>query len=105
MRTPGNIEPRRPVGATYAMASDAGQVRDQRPNLGAILGIAMHFTVDTYLSITGIILGLVALAMAVPPFIKCFLARPRSLFVLIIVNLSIPMANLCKSMLQTTLFL
>ena len=46
-------------------------------NFGAILCIAMHFTVDTYLSITGIILGLVALAMAVPPFIQMFFGAPQ----------------------------
>src|SRR3984893_17823850 len=37
----------------------------------------MHFTVDTYLSITGIVLGLVALAMAVPPFIQMFFGAPQ----------------------------
>jgi hypothetical protein len=40
----------------------------------------MHFTVDTYLSIAGIILGSVALVMAIPPLFQMLYGRPKLTF-------------------------
>ena len=38
----------------------------------------MQFTVDTDLAIAGIVLGLVAIAMATPPLFQMVWGRPRS---------------------------
>jgi len=38
---------------------------------------AVHFTVDTALAIVGIVLGLVAIAMAVPPMFQMLYGRPQ----------------------------